>query len=240
MTHLLPYAALTAALSISFSASALAQDTPALEDTNRVEPSAAAAHSGIAAPYLRIGWRVMGLADHVSHGPEVAAGVLLWNHLELGIGGFARPGPINPATFQADLGGGSYRGQDELTLRSDGALIGLLVGFRFQFPGVNWLDVEVPVIVGLGAFGFYLHGDDRDTPDGRRVSEWENELFDGRDSSAGLGVDVGLRLAIHTPLPWLNVSAGVHYTHVVGYDSLLASDYGGFSGSLGVEMSMFR
>lgn len=221
-----------AALLAVCSSRALAQEpeapVPRLED------------SGIAAPYLRLGWRVMGIGGHVSHGPEVAAGVLLWNHLELGFAGVARPGPINPATFQADLGGATYNGQSQLTLKSDGALVGLLLGFRFQLPGVDWLDVEVPVVLGFGAFGFYIQGEDRETPDGRRVSEWENELFDGRDSSAGFAVDIGLRFAVHTPLPWLKVSAGLHYMHVLGYDAFLATSYSGFSGSLGVEMAVFR
>lgn len=228
MIRLTPLALLLSVLSTTVHAEDVLGETPHLERTR------------IAAPYLRLGWRVMGLADHVSHGPEIAAGVLLWNHLELGIGGVARPGPINPATFVADLGSTTYRGQNQLTLKSDGALVGLLIGFRFQLPGVHWLDVEVPVIVGFGAFGFYLQGEDRDTPDGRRVSEWENELFEGQDSSAGLGVDVGLRVAIHTPLPWLKVSAGAHYTHIVGYESFLRSNYSGFSASLGLEMSLFH
>ncbi len=55
-------------------------------------------------------------------------------------------------------------------------------------------------MVGYGGFGFYLHGDDRKTPDGRRVSEWEDELLDGRDADANnLVLDVGMRVAYRSP-----------------------------------------
>ncbi len=206
--------------------------TASFSDAQSVAPDAPAP---IAVPYLRLGWRVMGLADHVSHGPEFALGAVLFDHLELGIAGFARPGPINRATFDVPLEGEPYRGQNTVSLRSDGALVGLMVGFRTHL-GVDWLELEVPVMVGLGAFGFYLTDDDRETPDGRRVSEWEDELFDGRDAAGGIMIDAGLRLAVTTPLRWLKVSAGVQYSHLFGYDAFVTSDYSGFSGSLALEV----
>jgi len=42
------------------------------------------------APYVGVGWRVLGLANHVSHGPDYMVGVVLYEHLRVGIAGFAK------------------------------------------------------------------------------------------------------------------------------------------------------
>lgn len=202
--------------------------------------SAHAQSRPFAAPFVGVDWRVMGLAEHVSHGPGFQAGALLfWGHLKVGLSGFARPGPINPTTFHVALNGRTYMGRSEFDLRSDGAVFGLFAAPRFTMPGLSWLDVEVPVMVGYGAFGFYLHGRDRETPDGRRVSQWENELLEGRDSSFGLALDVGLRLSFRVPLSWLRPYVGVHFTNVFGYDAFVRRDYLGPSGVAGVEFGGF-
>jgi len=194
--------------------------------------AAAQDEAPVAAPYVDLGWRVMGLADHVSHGPDFQAGVRLWDHLKIGLAGFARPGPINPRTFRHELPAGeTYRGQSSLDLRSDGAVVGLVVAPTFR---IRRLNIEIPVLVGFGAFGFYLTGDDRETPDGERVSTWENALLDGADSSGGITLDVGLRLSVDTRLPYVRPFVGLHYTRVFGYDATLASSYDGFSGVVGV------
>ncbi len=203
------------------------------------QPAAAAEpERPVVAPYAHLGWRVMGLGDHVSHGPAFELGIILKDHLKLGIGGFSRPGPMNPRTFRIDLPEGqSYRGQDSLELRSDGAVVGLLVAPRVRLPGrASRVTLEAPLLVGFGGFGFYLTGDDRRTPDGRRVSEWEDELLDGRDASAGIALDAGVRVAIDLHEEWLRLTAGLHYTTVVGYDAFVRDSYDGFSGSLGLEI----
>jgi len=192
--------------------------------------------------FVGMDWRAMGLADHFSHGPGFQAGVTLLNgHLKLGLAGFARPGPINPASFTVEAAGGrTFNGSSTLKLRSDGGLLGLMAAPVVNVPGVDWLSLELPVLLGQGGFGFYLHGDDRRTPDGRRVSEWENELLDGRDSSFGLGLDVGLRLSF-TPsaATYARPYVGVHYTTVLGYDTYVRSSYGGFSAVAGVQLGRF-
>ena len=193
-----------------------------------------------ATPFGGLDWRVNGFADHVSHGPGFQLGALLFRgHLKVGIAGFSRPGPLNPETFRADLGDTSYRGQSALDLRGDGGVVGVLIAPRFTMPGLAWLDVEVPVLVGQGAFGFYLDGADRDTPDGRRVSEWENDLFDGEDASFGIALDVGVRLSFRTGTSWIRPYVGVHYLPVFGYDTFVRDDYRGFSGVVGVELGGF-
>lgn len=190
------------------------------------------------APFVGLGWRAMNLANHWSHGPEFQAGVLLWRHLRVGIAGVARPGPINPRTFELiPVGGQTYRGQSRLELRSDGAIIGLLLGASFS--PVSWLHVDVPIILGNAQFGFYLTDDDRETPDGRRVSEWENDLQDGRDASPGFAIDGGLRLGFNTGVEWLRPYLGVHYTAVLGYDAFITDDYSGVSMSGGLEVGVW-
>lgn len=41
---------------------------------------------------------------------------------------------------------------------------------------------------------FYLFGDNRITPDGRRVSEWENDLMGDNDAEFSLMYEGGVRL----------------------------------------------
>jgi hypothetical protein len=182
-------------------------------------------------------YRAMYLADMPSHGFGVQAGALLVNgHLKVGFSAFFRPGPINPATVTVTASGGrTYRGSNQLTLRSDGAFIGLLVAPVVSLPGGRFV-LEFPVSAGLSAFGFYLTGADRITPDGRRVSAWENELMEGRDSCFTLGVEAGVRLSMRVPgvegvLPYL----GVHGHHAIGFDTWASSHYSGVSLALGVQ-----
>jgi hypothetical protein len=132
-------------------------------------------------------------------------------------------------------GGQTYKGQSVVDLRSDGAVVGLLLGGVLD--PLRWLHVEVPVVLGTGQFGFYLTDEDRDTPDGRRVSEWENELLDGRDASGGFTIDVGVRLGLRFErLRWLRPYVGGNYSTVLGYDAFVTDDYSGFSFSVGFEV----
>ncbi len=189
--------------------------------------------------FVDLEWRLMGLGGHVSHGPAFAAGVSLFDGvLRIGLGGLGRPGPWNEATFDVTLDDGvTYRGQSTLSLRSDGSMLGLHVAVSFEVPHVPWLALTVPLTVGYGGFGFYLHGDDRETPDGRLVSAWENELFDGRDSHIGLVIDTGLRLGLVLPRArFVRPYVGVAYTVVPGFDTIVRSNYRGASGVLGVEI----
>jgi hypothetical protein len=186
-------------------------------------------------------WRVMGIGGHVSHGPGFQAGAIFFDHLAIGVAGIARPGPINPATFSHDLPAGqTYKGKSTLHLRSDGNTLGLLVAPFYDFRRAP-LSLELPIMIGYGGFGFYLHGDDRKVPDDRRVSDWENELFDGRDSDpVNLVIDLGVRLSF-TPrrARTVRVHVGVHYMWVPGFDTAVRANYDGVSGVLGIKFGKF-
>ena len=192
------------------------------------------------APFLSLGWRGLALADHLSHGPEFQVGVRLFDgYLKLGIAGFNRPGPLNPKRFKVESATGqAYKGSSTLDLKSDGGVVGILIGTTI--PVLDWLALDIPVTVGQAGFGFYLAGEDRETPDGRRVSDWENELQDGRDSGFAIAFDLGMRAMFSSEsMPWLRPYIGAHYTLTPGYDSFATSDFGGFSIASGVELVAF-
>ncbi|MEM9192688.1 MAG: hypothetical protein AAGF12_26175 [Myxococcota bacterium] len=188
--------------------------------------------------YVSMEWRALGVAGHFSHGPGASAGIRLFDGVfRVGIAGWARPGPINPETFEVvPSGGGTYKGQSTLELRSDGGVIGLELALDLAVPGVPWLHLLPSFTVSNAAFGFYLTGDDRDTPDGRRVSEWENELQDGRDASPGVGLDVGLRVAFDIPGSPVRPVIGGGYFLIVGYDAYAEDNYSGPWATAGVEV----
>jgi hypothetical protein len=191
--------------------------------------------------FVDLEWRLMGLADHVSHGPAFALGAAFFQGaLRVGVGGLSRPGPFNPTTFDQALPNGTYKGQSVVALRSDGAMAGLHIGFSHRL-FIDRLALQLPLTVGYGGFGFYLAGDDRKTPDGRRVSDWENELFADQDSYLGVVIDAGARLR-YQPRTWSWVAPylGVAYTVVPGFRTLARNDYSGFSFVLGIEMGPQR
>jgi hypothetical protein len=193
--------------------------------------------SGVGA-FLDVEWRGFAIGGHMSHGPGVAAGISLWDRrLRLGLAGIGRPGPWNPATFDVTVPNGeTYRGKRVLSLRSDGGMAGLHVALAW--PLMQYLSLTVPATLGYGGFGFYLHGDDRNTPDGRRVSEWENELFDGQDSHLGIVLDAGLRLHWQPAAsPWLKPYVAGYYTAVPNYETVVRDDYSGVSVAFGIEVA---
>jgi hypothetical protein len=76
-------------------------------------------------------------------------------------------------------------------------------------------------MLGGGAGGFYLVGEDRKTPDGARVSVWENKLFNGEDAGFGGLAEVGVRAMFPTKIKGIGIGAGVHYTMVSGWKTLV-------------------
>lgn len=193
-------------------------------------------------PAPAVGWfatesvRAMGIAQHTSFGLGLEAGVVLFKRLQVGVNLYGRSGDANDATFPTALPEGvTYKGRSTLDLRMDYGWQGLMVAPLLDMPGVSWLQLQVPLTVGYGGCGFYLPGEDRVTPDGRRVSEWEEELFNGADVGFAPMLDVGLRAAVALPgASWMQLGAGVHYTHFFGWSAYSRPpDFiNGFSGSL--------
>jgi len=203
--------------------------------TKREAPVPNKAASSVGA-FVALEWRALALDGHFSHGPGISAGVRLFDGLlKIGVTGFGRPGPLNPETFDITPAGGvSYKGQDRLTLRSDGAFFGLLVESELPFPGVDSLRLVPSLAIGNAGFGFYLTGDDRQTPDGRRVSAWEDELQDGKDAGVAMGIEPGLRIAWQA-WEWLRPYLAVRYLLLFDYEAFAQDNYNGLSAAGGIE-----
>ena len=170
----------------------------------------------------KIGWFVtpeMGslfLDDHVGTSVGASFGVKVWkNRLKIGIHGYGRSGPINAKTFTIDAyNGQNYKGSSTLKLRADWGTVGILIAPTFK---VKNMEIDVPINYGTAAGGFYLFGEDRNTPDGARVSEWENKLMNGEDAAAGSWLEVGVRGFLPTNVKGVQWGLGVHYTTVQGW-----------------------
>ena len=170
----------------------------------------------------QIGWFItpevglMFLEDHVGNSVGASFGMKLWkNRLKIGINAYGRSGPINPKTFTVEAyNGQSYKGSSTLTLRADYGTIGLMIAPTFKVKNV---EIDVPVSYGMGGGGFYLVGDDRITPDGARVSEWENKLMNGEDAASGSWMEFGIRGFFPSKINGIQVGAGVHYSIVQGW-----------------------
>jgi hypothetical protein len=170
----------------------------------------------------RIGWfltpevGVMLLDDHIGRTVGGSFGLQLFkNHLKVGVIGYGRSGPINPATFETTAYNGmTYKGSSKLTLRADHGAFGLMLAPSFR---VKKLEFDIPIVFGSAIGGFYLYGDDRKTPDGRRVSAWENELMNAEDAGGGSMIEGGVRVFFPTRYNGLKYGIGLHYTTTQGW-----------------------
>jgi len=188
--------------------------------------------------------RLMGVGQHVSNSLAIQGGVNLFRNLQVGLNFMIRSGPINPTTFDITLPEGvTYKGQSKLDLGSEWTIIGLFLAPKVKIPQLAWLELDFPVVIGVGGAGFYLKGDNRKTPDGKRTSVWENKLMDGRDFTFGPAVDLGLRLMFAIPkVSWFRIGLGLHYSILLGYNSFARPEpnfYNGFSGSLNISFGSF-
>ncbi len=170
----------------------------------------------------KIGWFItpevgaMFLDNSIGKTVGTSFGLTFWKErIKVGIMGYGRPGPLNSTTFDVTpYQNQTYKGQSTLKLRSDWGLIGGFIAPTFK---INKLEIDIPISYGVGIGGFYLHGDDRKTPDGARVSVWEDKLFDGEDASAGGWTEFGARVFFPTKNKGVKWGAGVHYTIISGW-----------------------
>jgi hypothetical protein len=170
----------------------------------------------------KVGWFItpeigsMFLADHIGSTVGASFGIMVWkNRLKIGIHAYGRSGPINPKTFTIEAyNGQTYKGSSTINLKADWSTIGILIAPTFRIKNV---EIDIPINYGMGAGGFYLFGDDRTTPDGARVSEWENKLMNGEDASFGSWIELGVRGFFPTKIKGVQFGAGVHYTMIQGW-----------------------
>jgi hypothetical protein len=158
----------------------------------------------------------MFLEDHIGNTVGASFGIKAWkNRLKIGIHAYGRSGPINPKTFVIEAHDGkTYKESSTVNVRADWSTVGVLVAPTFK---IKKIEIDVPISYGLGAGGFYLFGDDRNTPDGARVSVWENKLMNGEDASAGSWLELGVRGFFPTKIKGIQFGAGIHYTMIQGW-----------------------
>ena len=175
----------------------------------------------------KVGWYFSGSyspmfhSDHIGHALGGEAGISLFKRkLQVGIIYYGRSGPINSQEYTYELPEGTeYKGQQAISLRADHGAFGLSITPVIPL-AQNKLTLEIPLVFGQVGAGFYLTGDDRNTPDGRRVSEWENELLDNMDAGFGLLVEGGIRVA--TPIAksgGIVAGVGLHYSQAQGWET---------------------
>jgi len=161
--------------------------------------------------------------DHFGKTLGVSFGVkMLNNHLKVGAQFYGRPGPINSQEYEITPSNGqTYKGKSTLSLRADHGTIGIFLAPVFDLDKVR---IEIPLSAGTMGGGFYLQDEDRKTPDGDRVSVWENRLMDEKDASFSTFYEFGGRVFL--PLSNRNVSMGLglHYTLTPGWETYADPD----------------
>ena len=165
--------------------------------------------------------------DHAGNAVGFQTGIsILKSHLQVGFFYYGRSGPINGQTYPVVLPSGqTYLGQEVVSVRADHGAFGLTVAPQISL--MNGWALDFPMNIGQMGAGFYLFGEDRLTPDGRRVSTWENELMDGRDAGFSLLLEGGARLK--APLgkdTGIKAIAGIHYAYAPNWDTFVGgSDF---------------
>lgn len=178
--------------------------------------------------YFQPFYSAMFLENHIGNAVGFNMGITTknkkWN---LGIRYYGRSGPINlQQEYELALPEGqTYKDKSVLQLGADHGYLGLEAAYQIALNS-NRLKIRIPFSFGQLGAGFYLKDDDRDTPDGRRVNEWEDELQNGTDAGFGLASEIGIQV-IHRIVPsleQLNFVGGLHYLNTYGYESFLGGD----------------
>jgi len=175
--------------------------------------------------YFQPEYSAMFLNDHIGNAVGVGIGITTKNRKwDLGVNSYGRSGPINTAQLY-DLvlpEGTTYKEKSILKVANDHAFLGLEVAYNLRLKS-DRLMIRFPVSFGQFGAGFYLLDDDRNTPDGRRVNEWEDELQGGKDAGFGLLSEFGSQI-IYQIIPdnrHLNLFLGITYTNTYRYSSFL-------------------
>jgi hypothetical protein len=179
----------------------------------------------------------MFLKDHVGKAVGFSFGYKVWKErLKIGFISYGRSGPINSATFETKFyNNQTYKGKSTTNVRADWGTFGLLLAPNFK---IRNIELDVPIMLGGGAGGFYLHGEDRKTPDGDRVSVWENKLFNGEDASFGGLAEIGTRAFFPSKIKGVSFGAGVHYTMTSGWKTSVDPTGNFYNNKLRVSLFM--
>ena len=177
----------------------------------------------------RIGWLISPEVGGIFHEDHVgltiggAFGLKLFkDHLKVGIQAYGRSGPINGQEFFVEASDGQvYKGSSTLRLRADHTAFG---GFLAPSFTLKRLHFDFPIAAGMLGGGFYLTGEDRVTPDGARVSVWENKLMDERDAGFGTWIEFGARVFFPLKNEHISLGAGLHYTLAPGWETYYDPD----------------
>ena len=178
--------------------------------------------------YLQPEYSAMFLNDHIGNAVGANFGITTKSgKFDIGIRYYGRSGPINESQeYELVLPEGkTYKGRSNLFLGADHGYIGLEAAYNLPLKN-NRLLIRFPVSFGQVGAGFYLKGDDRKTPDGRRVSEWEDDLQEGTDAGFGLASEVGVHVFYQpfSSVSNLKIGGGINYTNTYGYTSFLGGN----------------
>lgn len=178
--------------------------------------------------YIAPEYSAMLLDNHVGNAVGFNVGVSLLNRkLSIGLRYVGRSGPINEhQEFPLVLSNGqTYKGKSTVNLGGDHGYFGLELAYNYNFGNDRWM-LKIPFSFGQVGAGFYLKGEDRVTPDGRRVSEWEDDLQGGSDAGFGLAAELGANLYYQPfkKLSYFSVGLGAHFTKTFGYESFIGGN----------------
>ena len=172
-------------------------------------------------------YSAMLLKEHVGNAVGFNIGFTTRNDKwDFGIRYYGRSGPINQH-IEYDLvlePGTTYKGKSTLKLGADHGYFAIEGAYNLKIS--DKLLLRFPISFGQLGAGFYLKGEDRKTPDGRRVSEWEDELQNRTDAGFGLASEIGTQL-FYQPFknqPHIMFGTGVQFTNTYGYSSFLGGD----------------
>jgi hypothetical protein len=177
--------------------------------------------------YFQPEYSAMFLDDHIGNAVGVGIGITTKNKKwDIGVRTYGRSGPINTGQLY-DLvlpEGTTYKGKSILKVANDQGFLGLEIAYNLELNSER-LMIRFPVSFGQFGAGFYLLDDDRITPDGRRVNEWEDELQEGSDAGFGLLSEFGSQIIYHVmPDKHFNLFMGITYTNTYGYSSFLGGE----------------
>lgn len=178
--------------------------------------------------FMSVGFRLKYAFDHAY--PLLAGGAgIRYRGLRIGIGFAISSASFDGYRFTRVLPEGTtYKGQSELEVGLVDTTLGLYASYVIDPFASGRVRFEFPIIFGMAGIGTPLMGDDRVTPDGDRVSVWEQDVTDGQDFLTGFGLDVGFvtRFVLSQDVPGLQLGAGIHYSYTtvspthVGFDSV--------------------